>query len=575
MIAPLHSERDVSIAGVEFGLTLMTIVIAFFWPRLGSPAFICIERALGRLARSQGWAVVAVGAAELCLRIALLPLNPIPQPFTPDDFSFLLSGETFAAGRLANPTPAMWTHLETIHVSMQPTYVSMYFPAQGLVLAAGKGLLGHPWFGLLCVNALFCAALCWALQAWLPPGWALLGGFVAVLRLGLYSYWINTYTGGGAVSALAGALVLGAFPRLMRHVRVRDGMLLALGIASLVMSRPYEGLWLCLPVAFVLGRWILFGKNRPAPSLLLRRAVLPLAVLAVAAAFMVDYDSRAFGNPLTLPYTVNRATYAVEPYWIWQSPRPEPAYRHPVMRDYYVKQELPVVTAFRTPDGFIIQNLYKPVSLLRFYSGIALLVPLFMLPRALRDRRIRFLMIGVVVLAAGMFLEIVLLPHYVAPFTVAFYAIGLQCLRHLRLWRSNGKPVGLAVVRACVLVCIAMAGLRAVAEPLHLQIANWPPSSWTANWYGPGELGAPRARVLAYLEQQPGKQLVIVRYSPAHNPVWEWVYNEPDVDSSKVVWAREMEAEENRKLINYYKDRKVWLVQPDSLPVSVSPYSLP
>ena len=41
----------------------------------------------------------------------------------------------------------MWTHFETIHVSMVPTYMSMYFPGQGLVLAAGKVLFGNPWFG--------------------------------------------------------------------------------------------------------------------------------------------------------------------------------------------------------------------------------------------------------------------------------------------------------------------------------------------------------------------------------------------------------------------------------------------
>jgi hypothetical protein len=51
--------------------------------------------------------------------------------FLPDDFSFLLAGDTFAHGRLTNPTPAMWTHFETIHITMQPTYQSMYFPGRG------------------------------------------------------------------------------------------------------------------------------------------------------------------------------------------------------------------------------------------------------------------------------------------------------------------------------------------------------------------------------------------------------------------------------------------------------------
>lgn len=575
MITAPDTNQAHSIMGIEGWLTLLSVGLAFVWPRLGSPVFLRIERTFGRLARKKAWAVVAVGITELVLRLALLPLSPIPWPFIPDDFSFLLSGDTFASGRLANPTPARWTHFETIHVSMQPTYGSMYFPAQGLALAAGKVLFGDPWFGLLIVNALMCAAICWALQAWLPPGWALLGGFLAVLRLGLFSYWINTYTGAAAVAALAGALVLGSFPRLMRFVRVRDGVVLALGIVVLAMSRPYEGLLLCVPVAIGLGHWILFGKSRPAPAVLIRRAALPLAVLVAGAAWMADYDYRAFGNPLTLPYTINRATYAVAPYWIWQSPRPEPVYRHPVLRDYYVKQELPVVTLYRNADGFVVQNLYKPVSMLRFYAGIVLLPPLLVLLKTLRDQRTRFLVVGVVVLAAGMFLEIVLLPHYVAPFTVAFYAIGLQCMRHLRAWRPAGRPVGLGIVRALLVTCVAMAALRAGATPLHLQLADWAPAAWTANWYGPGELGAARAHIVAELKRKPGKQLVLVRYSADHNPVYEWVYNAADIEDSKVIWAREMDSADNQELIRYYKDRKVWLVQPDLDPATLSPYPLP
>ena len=65
---------------------------------------------------------------------------------------------------------------------------------------------------------------------------------------------------------------------------------------------------------------------------------------------------------------------------------------------------------------------------------------------------------------------------------------------------------------------------------------------------------------------------MIVRYSPEHNPIDEWVYNAADIDRSKVIWAREMDAANNCELMQYYKDRKVWLVQPDTTPTSVSPY---
>ena len=247
----------------------------------------------------------------LVLRLAMLPWFPIPLPFVPDDFSFLLGADTFAHGRLTNSTPVMWVHFETIHVDMVPTYMSMYFPGQALLLAAGKVLLGNPWFGVLVSGALMCAALCWMLQAWLPPGWALLGAAIAVLRLALFTYWMNSYTGGGFIAALGGALVLGALPRLRKTSRFRYGFLMAFGITLLILTRPYEGMLLCLPVAVVLGRWVVKGKKRPSPQVLIRRAALPLAFVAACMAWLGYYDYRAFGNPLTLPYTINRATYAI------------------------------------------------------------------------------------------------------------------------------------------------------------------------------------------------------------------------------------------------------------------------
>ena len=86
------------------------------------------------------------------------------------------------------------------------------------------------------------------LQAWLPPPWALLGGVLAILRISLFSYWIDTYSGAGSIACLGAALVLGALPRITRRgARPRDCLLLATGIAILGLSRPFEGLLLCLP----------------------------------------------------------------------------------------------------------------------------------------------------------------------------------------------------------------------------------------------------------------------------------------------------------------------------------------
>ena len=69
-----------------------------------------------------------------------------------------------------------------------------------------------------------------------------------------------------------------------------------------------------------------------------------------------------------------------------------------------------------------------------------------------------------------------------------------------------------------------------------------------------------------------GRHLVVVRYGPSAKMRMEWVYNEADIDASKVVWARDMGEAANRELIRYYPDRQVWLGEPDRQPPAVRPY---
>ena len=573
MVLPSPPDNAPSLILIEGSLTAIAIAISFCFPKLGSAWFSRIERAFRQLARRKSLSVAVVGLTAFFLRLALLPMCPIPLPFVPDDFSFLLAADTFASGRLTNPTPAMWPNLESIHVTMQPTYMSMYFPAQGLVLAAGKVLTGHPWFGNLVVTALMCASICWMLQAWLPPAWALLGGVLAILRLGLFSYWINTYFGAGSIVALGGALLLGGLPRFIKNARFRDAFWMAIGVVLLMISRPYDGMLLCIPVACYVVWWMFFGKNRPAPAVLFRRTAAPLALIIAGAAWMAYYDYRLYGDPLTPSYSVNRAQYAMAPYFVWQSKRPEPAYKHKVIRDFYYLDELDSFNKIHSLSGFIPQTFLKAVRGILFYSGVVLLVPLIMVRRVFLDRRLRFLILCVFVVVAGQLVEIFLIPHYLAPLTAGFYAIGLQAMRHLRFWAPGGEPVGITLQRLLVTLCVFLAVLRAAAEPLHLAIPIWP-SAGAAEWYGPGISGTERAKIESDLEHLTGKQLAIVRYAPGHNPLDEWVYNAADIDNSKVVWAWDMDDTNNQKLIRYYKDRTVWLIEPDTMPASVSRYTV-
>lgn len=516
-----------------------------------------LKEAFCHLARRRGLATFCVGAGVIVIRVALIPVLGIPQPRWNDEFSYLLAADTFAHGRLTNPMHPMWIHFESFHIIVRPTYMSMYPPAQGLVLAAGQ-LLGNPWIGQLLITAAMCSALCWMLQGWLPARWALFGAVLAALRLGVLSYWMNSYWC-ASVAALGGALVVGAWPRLRRKVSPTSAILMALGLAILANSRPYEGFVLAIPMALAMLFWLM-GPYRPQLRRSVPRVILPIVFVLLMAALGTSYYYFAVtGNPFRMTYQVNRETYAMAPYFLWEKPRPEPEYHHEIFHTFY-EWELTRFKDSLTLKGYLKSTGVKVEQWWQLYLGPAMTLLLLALPWTIRDRKMRLPLLVLGCMAVGFSVQTWTLPHYFAPATALLYLVITQCARHLQLWKRRAR-LGQSLVVLIPIVGCALIMLRVTAVVAHAPIEPaWPR----------GNLQRPR--ILHQLERMPGPQLVIVKYGPHHDVDWEWVWNSADIDRSKIVWARDMGAAGNQELLDYFKDRTVWQLNGDEPVPDLKPY---
>lgn len=535
--------------GLEAVTTAILLAIAFSVPRSGARWFRRAEGLLGRLAHRR-LSIALVGLAAFMGSAAVSLLVRTPQPMVHDEFSYLLAADTFASGRLTNPTHPMWMHFESFHIIHQPTYASKYPPGQGLVLAAGQALGGHPIVGVWLGMGLAGAALTWMLQAWVPPWWALVGGLLAVVRLGPFGYWSQSYWG-GAVAAIGGALVLGGLRRITRRPQVRQAVLMGLGLAILANTRPYEGLLMSLAAAAVLLVWMI-GRTGPTARVAMTHIVLPtLVVLTLTGCAMGFYNVRVTGDPLRMPYQVHEERYSVAPIFTWQSPRAVPAYRHKVLHAFHMIN----LASYLERDSFsglARVKIREFARLWTFYLGPALTVPLVMLPWVLKERWMRVaLLIGGVV-AAGLGVEVFAWPHYAAPITGLVFVLVVQAMRRLRLWRWRDRPTGRSIVWAILLLSVLLAS-QVRSEPWALSLQ--------------------RARILEALKDDDNRHLVIVRYRPWHSPHFEWVYNAADIDAAKVVWAREMGEALDRRLLEYFKDRVAWLLEADATPPRLTRYT--
>jgi hypothetical protein len=480
-------------------------------------------------------------------RVALLPIEPFPPPRVQDEFSFLLASETFAHGRLANPILPQWHHFEAFHVLMQPTYMSKYGPASPLFMAFGQRVFGTPRVGVMLSMALAAASLCWMLQAYLPAEWAFLGGLLAVVRIGWFSYFGNGYWG-GSVAMLGGCLLLGAAARLARRPKARDGLLMALGLILLANSRPFEGALLALPIC-VYTLWALLRKRTNF------RILLPGIVFFLAGAVCTGYYCHRVTGRLTFPWVAHWQRWGMCPPFLFNKPNYSVHYQFPEQLIYNRDGDTFPYTNLKTKADFFEEFVAKGIYQWLFFIFPALTLPLIGLIPTLRGKKFRVLISTLGFACFGYSFETWLQAHYFAVDAGILYLILLNGLRWMRV-RARSNVVWLKLLRGTLAAIVIMCAVRVIVVPTD-GFPNW------GTWMNLSGQTPAWQDVHHIMESKPGKQLVIVRYRSDHFWVNDWIYNGYDIPTQHVIWARDSEpGESNLPLLCEFKDRQVWLLVP-------------
>ncbi len=471
-----------------------------------------------------------------------------PSPIIHDEFSHLLAGETFAKGRLTNPSHPHWEHFQTFGVIHQPTYMSKYPPAQGWFLAVGIWI-GSPVYGMWLAFGLACAAFTWFIRVWLDEVWGLIGGLSIALQSQLATLLGCTFYGGGAPALISACLTFGAVRQLQRHDGgAKMAFVLALGIAGLAFSRAYEGavtaLSVVIPIMVVL--WQLRKQFRR-----LVVTLVPIILVGCAAiSWHLYYNFKITGDPLELPYQTYTEKYSRVPLFLFQNPTKYHLPEIPQeMREFDNHFTMRWFNMNRGIGNFTKSSLHRLQMYCHYYLGL-FGSSLGAIAIACTSRSIPqpgFVWLSLALFFTALIVESFVLPHYGAPFSPLLYLCLLGSLRSL--WTRFSLSPRIIVLLASVFV-----------------------SGWIVehgyngykNTMKPRE-GSPMLKRLEAedeLSRTPGNHLVFVRYKLNHDWIHEWVHNEADINKARVVWARDFGDETNVKLIRYFDDRLAWIAMP-------------
>jgi hypothetical protein len=459
----------------------------------------------------------------------------IPPVSNMDEFSVLLGADTFRHLRLTNPTHPLWQSFETLHVIQIPSYASKFPPAPAALIALAESIFGQPIWGSWLAVAVGGIAVFWMFAGWLPCRWAFVGGLVAAANPVMLS-WGRNYLACG-IGLAGAALAIGGAVRIVRRRARSNGAIMALGLAVLANSRPYEGLVLaCLLIGWV--------ALRARPRRLFSAVAGALPAGLVVLGFMSYYNWSVTRNLFELPYVSHHKQYDMAPSFFFQDPQQPPEYRDAHIWQFH-RWELACWESYRAGDLWNV--IWPKVRTFRIPVLSPLAITIIFLPWAWRSGWVRFAAIGTAVMGTAMLFPLWLNLNYTAPILALFFIVELGCLQAGVGLMRDMTPMFRTVVGVALIIASLTVGVL-VAQRINTNDSLY---------------GERRENIVNALNEYPEGNVVFVRYAPVRNLFEEWVYNSADIDGQRVIWALDKGPEQNAAVMRYYSGRKFWLLLPD------------
>ena len=513
-----------------------------------------------RLIKGKKWMpylfLMIIGLAFLLLNFSLQK----PYPKVLDEYGHLLIADNLVNGKIASPTHSEYEFFESIFVLHQPSFTGKYPPGQGMLLAIGIKLFGHPIAGVWITYLLAAFATYWFLRYFMTQGWSLFGALLIFFHGKLLADWGMTYWG-GSPAMLGSALFFGSLFRIKDSITFKNAILMAVGIILMFYNRPYESALTLLPaLGFLIVFIFNYIKNNRIKEVLknlIIKLIVPVGVLMIAMlAFIFYYNQQITVEPLNFPHAEYSRQYEIVRPFVFQHVNEPPNYSYPEIAQYNERDYENHVKTRYGIRGYLYGFMVKIIYYWSYFFGLLFSIPLIFYFKDKIKKYEGFILFTIGFVFLGSTLVTYEWSHYFSVITPLFILLIMRGFISFEGWVSKSRNLLYLFLSVLVLILL---------QPVFGSISHIDSNKRS--------FAAHRERMKAKLKNTEGKHLVFVKYEPGHNVVYEWVYNDTNIDDSKIVWARYLGDDKNKELLDYYNNsRQVWKVFPDRIPPVIQPY---